>query len=113
MNGGYTKDLFNGNIQQMVTSLRRINTSTSSPDTIAPQVMGYQYDQLNRLIGTVSSTKLNLTTNAWGNAGPINRYSEIYEYDANGNITLLSRRDQWGASWMIWIIITLLAIKTD
>jgi hypothetical protein len=59
--------------------------------------MGYQYDQLNRLVGTVSSTKLNLSTNAWGNAGPINRYGEIYNYDANGNITLLSRQDQNGS----------------
>ncbi len=94
--GDYSQDLFNGNIQQMVTSLRNVNTSTSSPDPMNPQVMGYQYDQLNRLIGTVSSTDLDAGSNTWLNTGPINRYAEVYSYDANGNISELRRRDQNG-----------------
>ncbi|MBI1191743.1 MAG: hypothetical protein GC205_01025 [Bacteroidetes bacterium] len=70
----------------------------SSPTPIAPQVMGYQYDQLNRLIGTVSSVDLDETNNEWlDNATePINHYSEVYSYDANGYITELRRRDQSG-----------------
>lgn len=95
--GEYTFDLFNGNIQQMVTSLRNINTSGTIPSPMDVQVMGYKYDQLNRLTGAVSSTQLDPSGNVWEDDPPINRYATEYSYDANGNLTFLKRRDQNGA----------------
>ena len=62
------KNLYNGNIAAMSTTLK----------TAGEQTMFYKYDQLNRIKTAVSSQ---------------NTYQTGYSYDANGNIISLLRND--------------------
>ena len=78
-----TKDLYNGNISRMVTSLTD-NTLTQ----MDVQARAYRYDQLNRIRqvdaftdpNVISSDNWNSTTNNNGT------YYEEFHYDFNGNI---------------------------
>ena len=73
-----TKNLYNGNIKQMVTSLLDNNESM-----LATQLNHYEYDQLNR-IKSMQGRSVD------GNNIKEN-YSAGYAYDKNGNLTKLQR----------------------
>ncbi|HYG53072.1 MAG TPA: hypothetical protein VD905_19370, partial [Flavobacteriales bacterium] len=98
--GTYGKDLFNGNISHMITTIpTTANPDADHPD---PQLGAYTYDQLNRIkrarfyhssnfsIATASDNDL---TNGSAYDG---RYQERYWYDQNGNITQLKRNSSSG-----------------
>ncbi|WP_159025704.1 GH-E family nuclease [Aquimarina sp. Aq78] len=72
------KELYNGNIKQMTTSL--VNTN-GAPQGI--QMNHYQYDQLNR-IKDMKGYDISKTTT------PQN-YTSAYSYDRNGNLKKLNR----------------------
>ena len=77
--------LYNGNIRHMITSLTD-NTGTQ----LDVQGNAYRYDQLNR-IKQSELFVLNKVTNSFAGAGPSTKYKENFSYDANGNITGLTR----------------------
>ena len=89
-----TKDLYNGNISNMVTTIRQF-MSGSEP---VAQAMVYGYDQLNRLKSTSQFTNLTASSNTWQSNGTSAVYNETYSYDANGNITFLTRKDDAGTT---------------
>ncbi|MEP0266068.1 RHS repeat-associated core domain-containing protein [Dokdonia sp.] len=70
-------NLYNGNIKQMVTSIKGLNGST-----LPSQVNVYEYDQLNRI------KAMNATASNTGTAS----YESTYTYDKNGNLNTLSRK---------------------
>ncbi|WP_299311244.1 RHS repeat-associated core domain-containing protein [uncultured Aquimarina sp.] len=72
------KNLYNGNIKQMVTNL--IDNDESMLGT---QLNHYQYDQLNRIKRMQGKTVDGLTTK--------DNYSASYTYDNNGNLKNLKR----------------------
>jgi len=76
-------NLYNGNIRQMVTSLRE------TEDQMLPaQVNVYTYDQLNRIRSmTGMAHESNTPTPGIATAS----YSSSYTYDGNGNLSTLSR----------------------
>ncbi|QXP58414.1 3-coathanger stack domain-containing protein [Olleya sp. HaHaR_3_96] len=69
------KNLYNGNIKQMSTTL--LNLNESRLDT---QLNNYEYDQLNR-IKSMKGYK----------SGTVSNYSASYSYDRNGNLQTLKR----------------------
>jgi RHS repeat-associated protein len=80
------KDLYNGNISHMVTSL-------TLGSTVSTQGVGYQYDQLNRLIQTRAWQNINTGTNQWGiGTTYVPAFQEDFTYDPNGNILTLKRK---------------------
>lgn len=78
------QNLYNGNIKQMVTSIRDLNGQM-----LPSQVNTYAYDQLNR-IKTMASTNVVSTTSSPG--AETAAYTSSYSYDANGNLLTLSRK---------------------
>jgi RHS repeat-associated protein len=90
------RDLYNGNINSIVTrtAFSQTSNATTGGDLMAQR---YSYDQLNRLIQSYTelssaTTSTTFTTN-WANqptaANTI--YSEKLSYDPNGNINSLNR----------------------
>ncbi|WP_264559126.1 RHS repeat-associated core domain-containing protein [Flavobacterium sp. N2270] len=81
--GSSNRNLYNGNIKQMVTAVRQVR------ENLKPiQKNNYTYDQLNRITG--------MTSNAFkeNNAGVLNSnpsYQSSYSYDRNGNLVTLNR----------------------
>lgn len=84
------QNLYNGNIKQMVTSLRGLNGST-----LPSQVNTYNYDQLNR-IKAMSSESVVSTNNSPGARTP--GVESSYTYDRNGNLETLSRKAEKNGS---------------
>lgn len=84
------KPLFNGNIASLFVNLPKLG---------APQLYGYQYDQLNRIVGMDAFGGFNATTNGWESSGPVAtaNYKERVSYDPNGNI-LTYNRNGFGAT---------------
>ncbi|WP_040254147.1 RHS repeat-associated core domain-containing protein [Psychroserpens mesophilus] len=85
------RNLYNGNIKQMVTSLRGLNEEKLSSLSNL-----YKYDQLNRISSSYNQTIMELNSNNnfdTNNAG----YDTQYTYDKNGNIKTL-RRDAFGVN---------------
>ncbi|MCK5776091.1 MAG: RHS repeat-associated core domain-containing protein [Bacteroidales bacterium] len=80
-------DLYNGNISRMVSSIYDDQGAASS------QLTAYKYDQLNRI--AQMKTYSTLVSNAWSGIATSN-YQTAYSYDANGNISNLSRKDNSG-----------------
>jgi RHS repeat-associated protein len=77
------KNLYNGNIKQMSTSLRE------TEDVLKPvQVNLYEYDQLNRIMGMTSSS----VTKSLLGVSVKDSYSSNYGYDRNGNLDSLVRK---------------------
>ncbi len=74
-NNQSSKNLYNGNIKQMVTNL--IDNDESM---LGAQINKYEYDQLNRI------KKMEGT-----NASGVANYSSEYDYDNNGNLESLKR----------------------
>ncbi|MBL4708826.1 MAG: hypothetical protein JKY48_10360 [Flavobacteriales bacterium] len=84
--------LYNGNIAYMTTAFSNNALSSSGP-----QAMIYSYDQLNRIKGAEAFTDINITSNQWGTSTPQSEpYKTSYIYDANGNITELTRKGAAG-----------------
>ncbi|MEE9363951.1 MAG: 3-coathanger stack domain-containing protein [Cellulophaga sp.] len=79
-----TKNLYNGNIKQMVTSLLDNDESL-----MEAQMNHYEYDQLNR----IKSFKGNGVVA--GNLSP--SYEADYKYDRNGNLASLTRKVKAGS----------------
>ncbi|WP_378175191.1 hypothetical protein [Aquimarina sp. SS2-1] len=77
------KNLYNGNIKMMITDLLDQNE-----DRIGLQINQYEYDQLNRI--------RKMQGNQLSGRGLDPNYSAEYEYDRNGNLIKLSRKDQNG-----------------
>jgi RHS repeat-associated protein len=86
-NTSYSKDMFNGNIARMVTTITDPNSRT-----VLPLGNTYRYDQLNRLLTSRSFDNITLSTNSWGSGGTA-RYRNDFTYDANGNIKTQRRED--------------------
>jgi len=81
-------DLFNGNISNMTTTITEQNGAAS------PMLTMYKYDQLNRI--KLANKYVGLSNNSWTTATASNAYFESFNYDANGNILSLSRKDNVG-----------------
>jgi RHS repeat-associated protein len=90
------KDLFNGNISSMVTTIYKPVTYTASAGTpvVLPQGTAYKYDQLNRIVDAKAYQNINLSTNTWGSGSTYNGlHQNTFTYDANGNILSQLRKD--------------------
>ncbi len=89
----YARNLYNGNIRSLVTSIYGMGDVPGGFETIAK---GFHYDQLNRL------TEMRAFTDDIGTAtGPtasiLNIFANNYSYDKNGNLKTLQRYDGGGA----------------
>jgi hypothetical protein len=81
------RNLYNGNINHMVTALRDSSTGNASV-----QQTQYHYDQLNRItqMQVFRATNL-LANNSWTGASSSTDYKSQYTYDPNGNLLSLIR----------------------
>lgn len=87
------KDLYNGNISSMATSLW-LGTGNL---TASPNFRSFRYDQLNRIMRAYSHS--GITANAWqsgSNGFTDELYREAFKYDFNGNIKQAKRHDDAG-----------------
>jgi RHS repeat-associated protein len=92
-----TKNLYNGNISAMVTSIEPFMEDENGVYE-GPQATTYGYDQLNRLVSSIAYTSGNTmrTGNDWLGLYETDAYKTSYSYDANGNIMKLTRKDNDG-----------------
>ena len=82
------RELFNGNISTMVTSISKFMEQGDVPFGRA-----FQYDQLNRIMASRAFNNVDTTANTWkSTGGPLTQYATNYTYDANGNILSLVRK---------------------
>ncbi len=85
--------LYNGNIAMMTTAIP--NKTDYLNGTMVGSIMGnvYRYDQLNRITKHRVYQDINTTQTAWlpGTFAGDDVYYEDFVYDANGNITALTR----------------------
>ncbi|MBI4929917.1 MAG: hypothetical protein HY841_04080, partial [Bacteroidetes bacterium] len=86
-------NLFNGNINSMVTAI-------TDPATVKPlsQLMAYKYDQLNRIMQAKAYKDIDLAQNKWNAETYANRYFNSFTYDASGNILTQKRNDENGTA---------------
>lgn len=77
------KDLYNGNIKQMITTLRN-----TDENILTTQSNTYTYDQLNRIKGMQSQAVTDIPNTA---ITALNSYNSTYQYDRNGNLENLTR----------------------
>ena len=75
------KDLYNGNISGMHVGI----------SGFTPTAYTFQYDQLNRLLGSQAHQGLNTTANQWTGTTVTAAYGMRLSYDGNGNIKTLTR----------------------
>ncbi|MBC7383498.1 MAG: hypothetical protein H7296_11005 [Bacteroidia bacterium] len=80
------KDLYNGNIQSMITA---IGSPKNSHVPMGVMTTGYTYDQLNRITTMQAFTPPDITTNSFAASTGTTNYGCIYSYDANGNLLTL------------------------
>jgi len=83
-----TKNLYNGNISAMATSL---SYYSSDPTRLAT----YNYDDLNRL-QKVQNYLINPNTNTASGATSTGKWDETFTYDRDGNIQHLTRKNGAG-----------------
>ena len=88
------KSLYNGNVAAMTTSIAHFGRQEDGNGR-ATQSMNYRYDQLHR-IAAASSKQWNPTTGVWESQTLGKPYQTSYQYDRNGNIQKLFRRNQAG-----------------
>ena len=86
------KSLYNGNVAAMTTSIAHFGRQENGRAT---QSMNYRYDQLHR-IAAASSKQWNPATGVWESQTVGKAYQTSYQYDRNGNIQKLFRRNQAG-----------------
>ena len=84
-------NLYNGNIGHMFTAIAPLTSGGQDP-----QIMVYDYDQLNRITASAKLGALVDASNNVGSAGLSDAYRTAYKYDYNGNITELERYDDQG-----------------
>jgi len=77
------KNLYNGNIKTMMTSLRDQNERI-----LTTQVNNYTYDQLNRI---KAMSSLAVTDKPYNSLQTQNSYASSYTFDRNGNLQTLQR----------------------
>jgi len=77
-----TNDLYNGNIKEMITSLR-----DEEDQMLKTQINKYEYDQLNRIKDMTSYA----ITGSGYSSGYQNSYTSAYNFDRNGNLQTLVR----------------------
>ncbi len=84
------RDLYNGNIQSMITGIASPKNSGVAMGTLAT---AYSYDQLNRIKEMHAYTGPNIGSinNSFINSNVIADFACAYTYDANGNILTLDR----------------------
>jgi RHS repeat-associated protein len=82
---GNDKNLYNGNIKQMTTAIRK-----NQDELLKVQKNNYTYDQLSR-IKAMSSNAITPDLTGYNNFNE--SYSSSYSYDKNGNIKSLTRKD--------------------
>lgn len=78
-------ELFNGNIRNITHASAFIDNGTTFGKS-------HKYDQLNRVTRIGNSEHLDPQSNLWGSA-TTGKYSENFEYDADGNIKSVYRRN--------------------
>jgi len=92
-------DLYNGNISSMVSSVKAFS-ETAKMGVAQPATMlcTYSYDQLNRIksVHKFEPSASYATTNSWSGATRTTKFTETFDYDANGNITKLTRNNNSG-----------------
>ena len=82
-----TDDLYNGNINHMVTAL-----SDTNQNSLAVQATAYNYDQLHRITALRAYQQANIeTTNSWSSPSVMTAYQSDFTYDGNGNLQTLKR----------------------
>ena len=81
--------LYNGNIWYWTSANQEFSTNPI-------QLHAFRYDQLNRITKSNLLQTPDLTNNSW-TGGFSNNYATTYDYDPNGNLTELSRRDGSGS----------------
>jgi hypothetical protein len=87
-------ELFNGNISNMVTGIRKLAEPTLA--------RAFKYDQLNRIKEAFSFTNPDSTNNQWGTSqASDSSWYESFSYDANGNITRLKRKGNKSSLYMM------------
>ena len=87
--GSTNRNLYNGNIKQMVTAIR-----TNGESLLDVQKNNYTYDQLNRITG-MTSVALRPTPSGYDSTqSNLTSFSSSYTYDRNGNIKTLKRNLQ-------------------
>lgn len=79
-----SNDLFNGNIKEMSTALSAPN-GTSNPSLVPLIFNSYRYDQLNRIKSQTSYT--GASTTSYAGLTSTGEYSNVFTYDAAGNIS--------------------------
>jgi RHS repeat-associated protein len=91
----HTKNLYNGNISSMTTTIAGQQQNAQNDLGLQTQAMAYEYDQLNRL--TQAAAFDQFADNAWQATNSIpNKYRNEFSYDANGNIATQSRYNGQG-----------------
>ncbi len=86
--------LYNGNISWMVTDLPSLGQPTGQREK-GMQGMLYQYDQLNRIRSAKSLDTYTAAQGFAARAGSANKaYDTDYNYDPNGNLITLGRRNE-------------------
>ncbi len=81
---GVGADLYNGNISNMMLSLRGARSNL-------PYIQGYRYDQLNRLTRVRTTFNSNPGITDWSLNSSYYRNWEDFSYDGNGNIVSVQR----------------------
>jgi RHS repeat-associated protein len=83
-------NMYNGNITHMVSAVGVLLSGNSN----SPLATIYKYDQLNRIKSVHTYNGINLTTNSWNSGSQQTAWRETFQYDANGNITKLTRNNK-------------------
>lgn len=76
--------LFNGIISNSTLAVRQIESDITAG-------YSYRYDQLNRLVLVNRHNAITPAATSWNNTGITTAYKETISYDANGNISTLTR----------------------
>lgn len=101
VNNTNSKELYNGNIARMVTSIREANSADPDFRDPLPQGSAYLYDQLNRITTMRAYRDNNLVANNyWSAGGNDASYRSSFQYDENGNLYFLNRHGESGATVM-------------
>jgi photosystem II stability/assembly factor-like uncharacterized protein len=88
------KDLFNGNIGHMVTTILKPDIQNPEVNRMT-QAAAYEYDQLNRLTTMTGHDNYVESENTFKETnGRPDLYKNLFQYDANGNIVHQVRMDQ-------------------
>ena len=102
--GRFDTDISNGKINQIATTQEQFNGNIwynaygikGNKFETATQLAAYRYDQIGRLKEAQRIINYDLNTNAWPSNNFSDKNNASYQYDANGNITALTRKDEAG-----------------